>query len=137
MKNEKNWKNNGDSKNPIYDFILQKFSEAGTLESENKKIIEQIKNRNSENEPWIEEISKLPDDLTSILINELECGNLITSIGNTNWPHEGSVVITLQNRFRKENKNVTGTKWRALHDPHYYNEEISQSLDNIEFLLIN
>lgn len=39
MTNEKYWKNNGNSKNPIYDFMLQEFSEAGKLKSENEKIL--------------------------------------------------------------------------------------------------
>ena len=137
MKNENYWKNNGSSENPIYDFMLKKILENGKLKLENKKNIEKIKNRNYENDPWIKEINKLPDNLISIIINELECGNLITSISNTNWPHEGSIVVTLKDRFRKESKNVAGTKWRALNDPHYCNEEISQILENIEFLLIN
>ncbi len=105
--------------------------------SENKKNVKNIENKYAKTEPWIKEINKLPNDLISILENELKHGNLITSISNTNWPNEGSIVVKLKNRFAKESKNVESTKWRLLNDPHYCNEEISQILENIEFLLIN
>jgi len=137
MRNEKYWKNNGTSKNPLYDFTPPKFLGIDKFIFENKKNIEKIKNKDAKIEPWIKEINKLPNDLISTLTNELKYGNLITSISNTNWPHKGSIVVKLKDRFRKESKNVGSTKWRLLNDPHYCNEEISQILENIEFLLIN
>ena len=121
----------------MYDFMPPNFLGLDKLIFMNKKNTGNIKNKYIRIEPWTKEVDKLPDDLKLILISELRHGNLITSISSTNWPQEGSIVVKLKDRFRKESKNIATTKWRLLNDPHYCNEEISQTLENIEFLLIN
>lgn len=128
-------KNNGDSKNPLYDFPYPTEDEEN-IKLKNKAIIKEIK-KNEKKLPWIQEINRLPYALKQILIKELNLGNSIVSINNSNWPQNGSIVIKFNKSFAKESKMAEGTKWRLLDDPHYYKEEISQLINDIEFLLIN
>ncbi|KAB8042315.1 hypothetical protein [Janthinobacterium aquaticum] len=131
------WKNNGSLINPLYDFIPAQPENEKNINLENKKIISGIENNETKNSPWVAEIKKLPYNLLCILLEELKSGNSIISINSSNWPQNGSIVVKLRKGFKKENKNIKGTKWRLLNDPHYCNEEITEILNDIEFLIIN
>lgn len=136
MKNEKYWKNNGTKENPTYDFTYPTSWNKKEILEENKKNIEKIKNNEKKCE-WAELINRMPKNITSILINEMETGNIIKNISKSNWPNDGSIVIVLRDKFHERNRKIKGTQWRELNDPHYCKEEIAEVSNRIEYLLIN
>lgn len=80
---------------------------------------------------------RLPAGLRSALIKELEAGNWIVSISDTGWPHPGSVVVTMCERFHATRRAPPhGVSWRAVNVPHYWREELSENSGGTEFLLI-
>jgi hypothetical protein len=86
---------------------------------------------------WLNLAWRLPAGLRSALIKELTAGNWIVSISDTGWPHLGSVVVTMRERFDVTRRaSPQGVLWRAVNVPHYWREELSENSDGTEFLLI-
>lgn len=86
---------------------------------------------------WLNLAWRLPAGLRSALIKELAAGNWIASISDTGWPHPGSVVVTMYERFHATRRAPPqGVSWRAVNDPHYWREELSENRGGTEFLLI-
>jgi len=60
---------------------------------------------------WLNLAWRLPAGLRSALIKELAAGNWIVSISDTGWPHPGSVVVTMRERFTR----LAGRRRRECH----------------------
>lgn len=92
---------------------------------------------NTQEKRWESLLRKIPLELRSVLLAELSSGNSIDSIQNSNWPQQGSIVVSLNDYFKKENKRNTAVlKYRVTNDPHYWNAEICQRENEIDHLLI-
>ncbi len=86
---------------------------------------------------WLTLARRLPASLQAALIAELRSGNQIAGIASQGWPNEGSIVVTLRERFTAARQAPpAGVTWRELNDPHYAREELSQQIDAVEFLII-
>lgn len=86
---------------------------------------------------WFSLAWRLPAGLRSALIKELAAGNWIVSISDTGWPHPGSVVVTMSERFQATRRvPPQGVSWRVVNVPHYWREELSENSGGTDFLLI-
>ncbi|KGF79719.1 hypothetical protein IA69_22630 [Massilia sp. JS1662] len=86
---------------------------------------------------WLNLASRLPAGLRSALIKELVAGNWIASISDTGWPHPGSVVVTMRERFHATRREPPqGVSWRAVNAPHYWREELRENSGGTDFLLL-
>jgi hypothetical protein len=137
MKNDQAWKNNSNGGFLQYDFSLPVHWTAGRLAAEWAAIEAPDSSATAQEPGWLHLARRLPDALRAALIVELQHGNQIASIGSTGWPSDGSVVVSLRDRFSTARKPTPpGVVWRELNDPHYCREELSQKVDGVEFLLI-
>lgn len=94
-----------------------------------------IPNKNEEG--WTSLLKKLPPQLKEELFKELLIGNSISSFQSGNWPQEGSVVICLTSHIINDfSKRSVAVKYRLLNDPHYWYDEISQTGNGVEYLII-
>lgn len=138
MKNKEYWKNNGTKKNPIYDFTYPESWGENEIIKENINNINKIKSENAKYKyEWMEQLKHIPKNLMGVLLYEMERGNAIRSISNSNWPNNGSIVVIFRDKFHEKNKKIKGTQWREVNDPHYGKEEIAEISNEIEHLLIN
>jgi hypothetical protein len=86
---------------------------------------------------WISLLEKLPPQLKEALFKELIMGNSISSIQSGDWPQEGSVVICLTSHILNDfSKNSDAVKYRLFNDPHYWYDELSQTENGVEHLII-
>ena len=86
---------------------------------------------------WLTLAQRLPDGLKAALLAELRAGNLLTGIGSSGWPSEGSIVVNMRERFTAARTDApAGVIWRELNDPHYCREELSQKAGDVEYLII-
>lgn len=86
---------------------------------------------------WLALVRCLPDGLRAALLLELHAGNYITEIATSDWPNEGSIVVTAANRFTAARRQPPpGVLWSQCNDPHYWREDLSQKAKTVEFLII-
>ena len=86
---------------------------------------------------WLALARRLPGPLRAALTAELRAGNQLAGIGSAGWPSEGSIVVTVRARFSVARQAPPcGVRWRALDDPHYAREELSQRVGSVEFLIL-
>lgn len=86
---------------------------------------------------WLALARRLPAALRSVLEAELRAGNHLGAIGSTGWPHVGSIVVKLRERFATAERPLPdGVVWRRLDDPHYAREEMCQKAGAVEHLLV-
>ncbi len=86
---------------------------------------------------WLQLARRLPSALRAALVAELRAGNVLTGIGSSGWPNDGSIVVNMRERFSAARRAPSaGVVWRELNDPHYAREELSQKVDSVEFLII-
>lgn len=141
-KREHGWVNNGTALVPHFNFSPPKHWSTEQILSEQRKIIAIIEEPNtklfeSNSYEWLRLIQNMPNTLKKILLSELQHKNKIVSISRNDWPNPGSIVINVSDRFQETNRTAYPyTHWRLLNDPHYYREEISESCNGIEYLLI-
>jgi hypothetical protein len=106
------------------------------ITKENKNIIKML-NSNEEVPQWINVLRELPKELLEALIVELKMKNFIIDIGKSNYPDEGSIVVTLKNKFCEVAKKYSPkVVYHNPNDPHYWREELSQNHEGICHLLI-
>ena len=88
-------------------------------------------------EKWFNLIRKLPSNLRSALLLELESGNRVTSIQYCNWPQKGSILISLAFPFKNDFSGKRfGVDYRLMNDPHYWQTDIHQIVDGVEHLIV-
>jgi hypothetical protein len=86
---------------------------------------------------WLELAGLLPDALRCALIAELRAGNQLVGIDSMGWPCEGSIVVTVRERFSVARKTrPEGVTWSKCHDPHYWREELCQKVGQVAFLVV-
>jgi hypothetical protein len=86
---------------------------------------------------WLRLATRLPAGLRGALTAELRAGNRLAGIGSSGWPGEGSIVVNLAERFTAARRALPpGVRWRRLDDPRYVREELTQTVDTVEFLLV-
>lgn len=86
---------------------------------------------------WLRLARRLPDGLRAALVVELRVGNRLSGIGSSGWPHDGSVVVNLCERFSASRRALpAGVVWRELNDPHYAREELSAQAGSVASLII-
>ena len=79
----------------------------------------------------------LPEALRTVLILELRAGNQLRAIGSSGWPAQGSIVVNVSDRFGTAKSGLPqGVSWRAPNDPHYCLEELSQTVNAVEHLIL-
>lgn len=102
------------------------------------KSLENLGESAAQDEPeWLQLATRLPKALRQVLVAELCAGNRIAGIGALGWPNEGSIVVTMQERFSiARHDSPQEVTWRMLSDPHYAREEVTQRVDSTAFLLI-
>jgi hypothetical protein len=88
-------------------------------------------------EKWYALVRMLPHGLRSALLAELNSGNFVTSLQYANWPQKGSIFVCLGMPFKVDySKNNFGVKKRELNDPLYWIQDISETVDGIEYLVV-
>lgn len=86
---------------------------------------------------WYQLVEQIPCNLRAALLEELSLDNSIVSIQYGNWPHQGSVVVSLGQPFKNDFlKNNLGVTYRFMNDPHYWVADVHQIVDGIEHLII-
>jgi hypothetical protein len=136
------WRKNGVDSMPVYEFLPPKTWRFEKIKIESQKIKNQIESSVSTtgketNGGWIGLFHELPLCLKRIILYEISNGNNILRIGKTGWPHPQSVVVSLGNRFHTTSRIFCpNVRWRLLDDPHYCREEISEFMNEIEYLII-
>ena len=89
-------------------------------------------------EKWFSIIRIAPANLRSALLLELKSGNRVAELSYTNWPQKGSVVMRVESRFKNEwIDNTLGVKYCFINDPHYWEEQVSQTIDGVWHLIIS
>lgn len=88
-------------------------------------------------EKWFRLLEKLPRGLRNALLAELNLGNYVTSLQYSNWPQKDSIIVSLGLPFKLDfTDNAFGVKKRVLNDAHYWNEDIYQTVDGVDYLII-
>lgn len=144
MKKNTGWVNVGTKESPSYHFFFSKNWPIKRKENEIHNVYELVKNlSNNElhniNDEWLKLVENFPPELYKILVSELHEGNELIDISAVNWPSIGSIVGTLKRPFNEKNKKSNpefNLAWRNLNDAHYCQEEISQNVNGVEYLLI-
>lgn len=141
MNKDQAWKNIGNGNFLQWDFAPHAHWTRERLALEQRAIIAVLEepgiSATGQDLEWLHLARRLPDALRSALIAELRNGNQIAGIGSSGWPNDGSVVVTLEERFSAARRAAPpGVVWRELNDPHYYREDVSQEVDGVAFLLI-
>lgn len=137
MKKDTDWKDNSNGELLHYDFSPPAHWTRERLAAEWTAIGEPDSRASPQEPGWLHLIRRLPHALRAVLIAELHHGNQIGGVGSTGWPDDGSVVVSLRDRFSATRQATPpGVVWRELNDPHYCREELSQKIDGVEFLLI-
>jgi len=132
------WKNKSVGDSHIFDYMSPDTWCPSQLAKERSAMIALLEGQVSTDEQgWLDLARRLPTGLRSALIKELAAGNSIVSISDTGWPHPGSIVVTMCERFHVTRRAPPhGVSWRAVNVPHYWREELSENSSGIEFLLI-
>lgn len=132
------WKNKSVGDSQIFDCMPPDTWRPSRLAKERSAIIALLEREGPTDEQgWLNLARRLPAGLRSALIKELAAGNWIVSISDTGWPHPGSVVVTMRERFHATRRAPPqGVAWRAVNVPHYWREELSENSGGTEFLLI-
>ena len=82
-------------------------------------------------------MERLPKGIKCALLMELKAGNKITSFQYSNWPQNGSILVSLEMPFKVNFiANDIGLKLRILNDAHYWNQDICQTVEGVDYLLI-
>lgn len=105
-----------------------------------KRLICALKNADfvpeEDEQEWYKIIRRLPGSLRAALLAELKRGNYETSL-NTDWPQTGSIVITLGSSFKSNfAKSKLGVKKSKTNDPHYWRQDVSQTVNGVDYLMI-
>ena len=133
------WKDQGQGELLQYDFIAPNDWSSAQVAAEQAAIAAALAEPNGEGTApaWLMLARRLPASVQAALIAELRSGNQIAGIASQGWPHDGSIVVTLRERFSAARQAPpAGVTWRELNDPHYAREELSQKVDAVEFLII-
>lgn len=132
------WKNKSVGDSQIFDCTPPDTCRPSRLAKERSAIIALLEREGPTDEQgWLNLARRLPAGLRSALIKELAAGNWIVSISDTGWPHPGSVVVTMRERFHATRRALPqGVAWRTVNVPHYWREELSENSGGTEFLLI-
>lgn len=132
------WKNNSSGSSQIFDCAPPETWRPSRLAKERSSLIALLERGEATDEQgWLNLAWRLPTGLRSALIKELAAGNWIVSISDTGWPHAGSVVFTMCERFRATRRAPPqGVSWRAVNILHYWREELSENSGGTAFLLI-
>ncbi|UXH80619.1 hypothetical protein [Roseateles amylovorans] len=86
---------------------------------------------------WIWLVYRLPDGLRQVLLEELDQGNLLVEIGESSWPSPRSIVGTLRDRFHGQGRRwPEGVVWHEVNDPRQWREDVAETRDGQEFLLM-
>lgn len=86
---------------------------------------------------WISLVYRLPDGLCQVLLEELDQGNLMVEIGESSWPSPRCIVAMMRDRFHGEGRTwPSGVFWHVVNDPRQWREDVSESVDGQEFLLM-
>lgn len=81
----------------------------------------------------------LPTGLQTCLLAELRRGNPLVQVERADWPHPGSLFISLGELFDPATRAMApslGVAWRQVNDPHYWREDLSQVRDGVEHLVV-
>lgn len=90
-----------------------------------------------EEKKWYVLIRRLPTNLQEALLSELRLGNCVSSIQYSNQPQSESIFVCLSYLFKSDfSSGSFGFKYRELNDPHYWNKEIGQAIDGVDYLII-
>lgn len=133
------WANQGNSNLMQYDFVAPGNWSRERVAAEQTAIAAALAEPDREGPApaWLTLARRLPASLQAALITELGAGNQLAGIGSHGWPHDGSIVVTLRDRFSAARQAPpAGVTWRELNDPHYAREELSQTVDAVEYLII-
>ncbi len=132
------WKNRSVGDSRIFDYAPPDAWHPSRLAEERSATIALLERGGPTDEQgWLSLAWRLPAGLRSALIKELAAGNWIVSISDTGWPHPGSVVVTMRERFHATRRVLPqGVSWRAVTVPHHWREELSENSGGTEFLLI-
>lgn len=74
--------------------------------------------RQKQIEKALEALNQLPLAIQGVLDGELKAGNKVADVGR-NYPDEGSICITLAQRFKNKYKN-NSLVYNLCNDPHYW-----------------
>lgn len=137
MSKDPAWQNNSNSDLLQYDFTPPAEWPPERVAAAQAQIAERLARTDGAADSAAPGWLRLPDGLRAALIAELRAGNQLTGIGSAGWPNEGSIVVTLGERFSAARQAPPeGVAWRELNDPHYCREELSQKVAAVEFLII-
>lgn len=81
----------------------------------------------------------LPTGLQACLLAELRRGNRLVNVERADWPHAGSLFVSLKEVFAPATRDMApglGVEWRKVNDPHYWREDLSQVRDGVEHLVV-
>ena len=82
-------------------------------------------------------INSLPKELLEILRMEIISGNIVTTISGTAWPHLDSIVVNFKYRFKTAQKiKIQNVEFIILNDINYWREQIKQTVQETDYLLI-
>lgn len=88
-------------------------------------------------ENWERLVQQLPPQLRTAIAAELAAGNRVVAISSTDWPSEGSIVVTMSKLFSvARHTPPTDVTWTRLNDPHYWRQHLSQKVGDTEHLVI-
>ncbi|HEY1395449.1 hypothetical protein [Roseateles sp.] len=86
---------------------------------------------------WVSLVYRLPEGLRQVLLEELDRGNLLVEIAESSWPTPRSIIGTMHDRFHGEGRTwPPGVVWQQVNDPRQWREDVSEILDDQEFLLM-
>lgn len=105
-----------------------------------KRLIFALKNTDfvpeEDEQEWYKILRRLPGSLRTALLAELKRGNHVVLL-NTDWPQTGSIVITLGSSFKSNfAKSKLGVKKSKTNDPHYWRQDVYQTVDGVDYLMI-
>ncbi|MET0981315.1 MAG: hypothetical protein ABWY02_04395 [Telluria sp.] len=135
------WTNNSNGDLLQYDFLNPGDWSSERVAAEQSAIAALLESPHSDaREPapaWLMLARRLPAPLLAALVAELRAGNQLAGIGSQGWPNDGSIVVTMRERFAAARQALPpGVAWRQPNDPHYAREELSQKVGAVEFLII-
>jgi hypothetical protein len=136
------WKRTSSGSIVQLDLQVEKLAKTGELSRTSEYILRTLKDLEASNwlsttQEWERLLARLPKELLNILIQELEHGNVITGIGQPNWPQKESVIVNIMNRFSERDWYlIPQVKWTNLNDPHYWREDVAQAAFGVTHYLI-
>lgn len=82
-------------------------------------------------------LQHMPGALRAALLAELGHGNRMVSIDRPDWPASGSVFVCMLGLFHPSTRHLDPrVVWKDVNDPHFWRQELSQSCDGVEHLII-